>query len=254
MTNIFTIKEVVNYSWEKVKKHLGFFILMFFIVFLISYTPEFINEFVIKEDELSVVGFLFYLVFWFLQILVSIGIVRVCLDIVYEKTEKPKIKNLFLNSDLFIKYLLTSILYSVFIFLFPGTILAFFILTFALKVNTIVYIIRIILCILGVAFLIFMIIYSVRLSFYPYFIVEGFGIVESLKNSYKITKKLVWSLVVLGFVLGLINLLGLLCLGVGLLVTVPISYIAMTYVYKKIKEANFNNSATPEIKSENSQA
>jgi len=46
----------------------------------------------------------------------------------------------------------------------------------------------------------------------------------------------------------------LLCLGVGLLVTVPISYIAMTYVYKKIKEANFNNSATPEIKSENSQA
>ena len=97
MTNIFTIKEVVNYSWEKVKKHLGFFILMFFIVFLISYTPEFINEFVIKEDELSVVGFLFYLVFWFLQILVSIGIVRVCLDIVYEKTEKPKIKNLFLQ-------------------------------------------------------------------------------------------------------------------------------------------------------------
>ncbi|HNV96777.1 MAG TPA: DUF975 family protein [bacterium] len=248
MTNIFTIKEVVNYSWEKVKKHLGFFILLSIIIFLITYIPQTVNKLTTTdENQFSVMGILFHLIFWFLQIIVSIGITKLCLNVVYDKIEKPKIKDLFSGSDLFIKYLLASILFSAFVFLPTGIIFAFFILMMVLKVNIII---NIILGILGLASLVFMIIYSIRLSYYPYFIIEGLGIIESLKKSYKITKGLVWSLMVLGFVLGLINLLGLLCLGVGLLVTIPISYIATAYVYKKMKEVNFNNPTPPEIKSE----
>ncbi|MDD4290305.1 MAG: hypothetical protein PHH83_03475 [Patescibacteria group bacterium] len=248
MTNIFTIKEVVNYSWEKIKKHLSFFILLSIIVLLIAYIPKIVNELTTtEENQFSAAGLLSYIIIWVLQIIISIGIIKICLNIVYDKIEKPKIKDLFSYSNLFIKYLLASILFSIFIFLPTSVIFAFFILMAVLKVNIII---NIILGVLGLASLVFMIIYSIRLSYYPYFITEGSGIINSLKNSNKITKKLVWSLLVLGFVLGLINLLGLLCLGVGILVTIPISYVATAYVYKKMKEVNFNNSVISEVKSE----
>lgn len=68
-----------------------------------------------------------------------------------------------------------------------------------------------------------------------YAVVDGAGIVASLRRSAAMTKGVKWSLA--GFLLALVglNLLGALAFMVGLLITVPISLLAYAHVYLKLK-------------------
>lgn len=212
-------------------------------MFIISAIPNIVNRLTGQDVGGFFIGFFVALILSFLQILILIGLIKISLDVVCGKTENPKIKELFSHANLLIKYVLASSLRGL---ISTGPIILILLLYLVSSLFNFGTIVQIILAFMGIIALVFMIIYSIRLSYYPYFIVEGSGIIESLKNSYKITKGMVWSLMVLGFVLGLINLLGVLCLFVGLLVTVPISYVASAYVYKKLKEAN--SSLLTEIK------
>lgn len=58
--------------------------------------------------------------------------------------------------------------------------------------------------------------------------------IEALKESYRLTKGHLWQLFLFMLVLVLMNLVGLLALVVGLLVTLPVSLIAVAHVYKKL--------------------
>ncbi|MCY0541645.1 hypothetical protein OVW21_26825, partial [Klebsiella pneumoniae] len=66
-------------------------------------------------------------------------------------------------------------------------------------------------------------------------IVEGEGIMESVRASSKLTRNHMGALVL--FVLALVglNILGFLVIVVGLLVTIPISVLAYSHVYLKLK-------------------
>jgi uncharacterized membrane protein len=81
--------------------------------------------------------------------------------------------------------------------------------------------------------------FALRLQFTCYLIVDkNLGPVEAVKTSWKITKGNAWNLFFLGILLGLINILGLLCLIVGLFVTVPLTMLATTFVYRKLLSAS----------------
>jgi uncharacterized membrane protein len=43
-----------------------------------------------------------------------------------------------------------------------------------------------------------------------------------------------WNLFFFGILIGLINILGLLCLVVGLFITVPLSMLASAFIYRKL--------------------
>lgn len=58
------------------------------------------------------------------------------------------------------------------------------------------------------------------------------GPIEAMKDSNAITRGFKWQLLGLGLLLALINLGGLLALGVGLLVTVPVTLLAFAYAYR----------------------
>jgi uncharacterized membrane protein len=58
--------------------------------------------------------------------------------------------------------------------------------------------------------------------------------IEALKASYRLTKKHLWLLFQFMIVLVLLNLAGLIALVVGLFVTLPVSLIAVAYVYRKL--------------------
>ncbi len=71
---------------------------------------------------------------------------------------------------------------------------------------------------------------------------------EALKTSYRLTKKHVWLLFQFMVLLVLLNLAGLIALVVGLFVTLPVSLIAVAYVYKKLaalEEPMVVQNATP---------
>lgn len=77
------------------------------------------------------------------------------------------------------------------------------------------------------------IILAIALSFTTYLVVDqGTGPVAALKESMRITKGNRGKLLLLGIAVTLLNLLGLICLFVGLLVTLPISALAMVHAYR----------------------
>ena len=58
-----------------------------------------------------------------------------------------------------------------------------------------------------------------------------------MKSSWNILKGYKWKLFLIMLVCGLINILGLLCLIVGLLVTIPIGMVAVACVYHRLRTA-----------------
>jgi uncharacterized membrane protein len=75
----------------------------------------------------------------------------------------------------------------------------------------------------------------VMFLFYGFFIIDKkVGPVESLKASAALTKGVRWKLFGFTLVLALINIVGALLFIVGLLVSIPVSWIALAYVYRKL--------------------
>jgi uncharacterized membrane protein len=80
---------------------------------------------------------------------------------------------------------------------------------------------------------------SLALMFATYLVIDhDLGPVEALKESVRITQGNRWNLFVLGLALVGINILGFLCLIVGLLVSLPVSGLALVHAYRFLSQAN----------------
>ena len=85
-------------------------------------------------------------------------------------------------------------------------------------------------------FLIPGIIWAIKFRFFTYFVIDsGFGLIASLRKSWAITTGVKWRLVIFFVVLGLINVLGAFCFGVGLFATIPTTTLAMTFAYRRLQ-------------------
>ncbi len=80
------------------------------------------------------------------------------------------------------------------------------------------------------------IIAGVGLGFAPYLVIDrGKGPVAALKESWRITKGHKWQLFLLVLALIGINLLGLLALFVGVLVSAPVTWLAVAHAYRTLQ-------------------
>ncbi|MEI6022635.1 MAG: hypothetical protein WCQ32_02225 [bacterium] len=85
------------------------------------------------------------------------------------------------------------------------------------------------------------IIFAIRLMFAMYISVEKqIKPMAALKESKRITKGYRWKIFWFCCLMGLINILGFLCLFVGILYTIPLSKISTTLLYKKLSEKAVN--------------
>lgn len=77
---------------------------------------------------------------------------------------------------------------------------------------------------------------ALRLQFYSYYIVDkNAGALDSLRMSWKVTDKNVINIFLFMLLIIGINILGALALLVGLLITIPVSFIAVTLLYRKLQ-------------------
>lgn len=60
--------------------------------------------------------------------------------------------------------------------------------------------------------------------------------VDAIKESYRLTRPHLWQMFLFVLTLMVLNILGLIALVVGLLVTIPVSLLAFAYVYKKLSD------------------
>ncbi|MFA5841366.1 MAG: hypothetical protein WC835_00150 [Candidatus Paceibacterota bacterium] len=138
-----------------------------------------------------------------ISILGGISILTAVLDIYAGK--KAAVENLFSKYNLILQYLVTSVLYLAMVFV--GLVL----------------------------FIIPGIYVMLRFQFYKFLIVDKeMEPIEALRGSAQMTRGHVWQLFGLLCISVALNILGLLALGVGLLVTVPVTLLAYTFVYKKL--------------------
>ncbi|MEK7581912.1 MAG: hypothetical protein AAB488_01115 [Patescibacteria group bacterium] len=77
---------------------------------------------------------------------------------------------------------------------------------------------------------------AIRLQFYKFLIVDkgDIGPIMALKESWRMTNNHTWNLFLLLILVALLNILGAVLLGIGLFVTIPISIIAYTLLYRKL--------------------
>ncbi|HWQ19218.1 MAG TPA: hypothetical protein VN455_05515, partial [Methanotrichaceae archaeon] len=154
------------------------------------------------------------IIYWIVSALIEVGLVKISLD--FCDGQRPSPRELFSESSFLLRYILSTALYIAMIAV-------------------------------GLIFLIVPGIYlAIRCQFYSYLIVDkGLGTIESLKKSAEITRGASWNLALFGLMLVGINILGMLALGVGLLATLPISWLAAAFVYRRLADPVMSRGTTP---------
>ncbi len=137
---------------------------------------------------------------------ISLGFIKLAIDVVEGKP--PEFKELFSCFSLLLKYIIAAVLYVI-------------IVTFGLAL-----------------FVIPGVIWAVQFGFYPFVIVkERLWPFAALRKSSALTEGVKGRLIVLALALLGINLLGVIALGIGVIVTIPLSVIAAAHVFKQMEKA-----------------
>ena len=197
----FSKGEAIRFGWNTTLANAGFFVGVFLLAWFIGMSLNVMQE--ITKDKYPLFSFSVALGAIFMNGLFSVGFTKIGLK--FCDQEKGSVQDLFAYPHLFLKYVFASILYGLAIMggliclIVPGIIL------------------------------------MVRLQFFLYLIVDrNFGIMESLKKSFAMTKGQTGELFLFGLLCLLINLGGLICLFIGLLVTVPTTLLAQAFVFQKL--------------------
>ncbi|NQT29220.1 MAG: hypothetical protein HQ596_01480 [Candidatus Saganbacteria bacterium] len=197
----FSMGDELGFGWNTMKSNFWFFVGFLILMGLVYWIPGAIASFF--ERSAPFLSGLFNLVAWVLYMIASMGLVKLALG--YCDSKKGEFSYLFSSYRLFFKYFFGSLLYGLIVL--GGLIL----------------------------FIIPGIIWAIMFQFFPYFVVDkGLGPIEALKKSAAITAGAKWTLFLFGILACLINLLGALCLMVGLFVTIPLTLVAYAAVYRKL--------------------
>ncbi len=195
----FSKKEAVKFGFGIAKSNILFFIGVLIIVVFVSAVTSVLRNAVQKQ---VLANLILNIIQYLVNVIIGMGLIRISLEFV-DKV-KPKIRDILYYKPI-VRYIVALIIQGI-------IVLAGFIL----------------LIIPGV-------ILAVRLQYVTYLIIDkNLGPIEAIKKSWNITRGHAWNLFFFGVILGLINILGLICLVVGLFITVPLGMVATTFVYRKL--------------------
>lgn len=202
----FSKSEAIKFGWEAAKKNIKFFAVTLIIFFVIQWVFSSITSSLSGQSFflLLLVNLLIYVV----GAVLGLGMIKISLKFVDK--EVPTYQDLFWvlrETDRLVRYLGAAILYAL---------------------------------VVGLGFIALIIpgIYLyLKYSFYSYVIADRpVGVMDSFKASSQITEGVKINLLLLGLLLGLINVAGALALLVGLFWTIPTSMVAMAYVYRQLSK------------------
>lgn len=91
--------------------------------------------------------------------------------------------------------------------------------------------------------------WAIRFSFSPLIVIDTkIGPIKAMKESYAITKGAFWKIMLFWIAVAILNFVGFLFFGIGLLLTVPVTTFASVYVYRLLsqKKAGLMQTASPQ--------
>ena len=231
----FSKREIITSSWNIMKPHLGLLILAVLFIFGLNLLLGGIQE--VLLDDITSQSVLFTFAAYLFQMGLHLGMLQITLNIINNK--KVNFSQLFGSFDVLIPFVLATIIFIAILLIAasPGIMLLLASVSADWDsrsnleaIDNWSVIIPIILIIIPTVYI------SVRLQFYNYFLLdEESGIIESIKRSAEISKGYVGELFLLGAVLSIIILISIIPLGLGLIFSIPLSTMATSYVYLKLK-------------------
>jgi len=225
----FSFGEVLGFGWRTMKDNLGFFVGVGIILFLISLLGQILG-YIVQQSPENILPFLALLLFpvgLIIQIILAIGLIKITLSFCDER--KPKISMLFDGWGCFWRCLGAGLLYYLIIMAAPAACIL--LLIFPSAAISIPYFMPLFF-IMGFILAVTLVI---KFSLCFYFVVDkGLGPINALRASSRTTMGAKWSLFVFGILFSLINLLGVLCFGIGTFATFPTIMIAMALVYRQL--------------------
>lgn len=190
---------LIKQSWEIVKRNVQIIVLLMGVFVLYS----FVQSFVVKALGESFISSLVSLAFTLGSIFLQIGFIKIVLKIV--DGQKADIQQLWAYPQYFLRAVVVTIVMGL-----------------AIGIGLILLIIP------GVYL-------ALRLQFALYFLVDkDMAAMDSLKASWKATEGNILNLFFFMLLLIGINILGAVALLVGLLITIPISFVAVSLLYRKL--------------------
>jgi Tfp pilus assembly protein PilP len=232
MKGAFSIKEALSFGWQTSKGNLLFFLKLQIIAFLalvalglLSGALQFAGAFGKGGVNVAfgIISLLVSILSSAASSLIYIGFTKISLR--FCDGENPEVKDLFIHYNLLLKYFGASLLLAA---IMAGAVGLMFVGIASASLGSL----RAAPMLIGIALAI-----AVALSFmfFSYAVVDrGAGPLNALRFSYLITKgaKLKLFLFILA-AMG-INILGSLLLMVGLLVTIPLTLVAVAHVYRRL--------------------
>lgn len=221
MTHRISIGQAFSHGWKTFAKRPLFFVGVLFLLFFVTLviqmpglvldlvTPDTLENADAAGVSVLLLGawgaIVFALLSWVVQQYLSIGVIRITLDAV---SGRPySLKSLLLDPMVFVNVLLASIVAGALAFLgFLALIIPGIYISLAL--SPVVYVI----------------------------LDQKVGPIDAVQRCWHLTKGNRGWLFLFGLASFGINVLGILALGVGLLVTVPFTWLAMADVYRQLAE------------------
>lgn len=196
----FSIQESLKAGWQIWKQNVWFLVGVTFVLFFLPGIPSYIAD---SPQSSGALDTILIVAGWVLSLLMSIGMIKITLAFVDGK--KPVWQELFRHYLYLAKYVIASILYGLIVaaglilFIIPGIYLA------------------------------------LKYQFAIYLVVDkNLGIFEAFGQSGKMTAGVKWPLLGWFIVQALLNLVGALLFGVGLLITAPVTMLAYAKIYRQL--------------------
>lgn len=206
------IVSLFKYCFEQYKKYANFIIGAVITYFVLAVLPQVFFTLNAPQNPTTKTE-ITSLILTMVQVFLSLGFTKIILFLAEDKY--VEVSDMFNNFNIFLSYFVSSFLYGIAIFL--GTIL---------------------LILPGIWV-------AIRFQFYPYFIIEeGSSSFDALRLSYEYTTGFTLELFILGVVVVVLNAIGVLFFGIGIILTYPLTTMAVAVVYKGLIEES------PEIPSQ----
>ena len=215
--------EIIIRTWNIIKEHLPLLVLTVLFMFTLNIIFSVVQDKIMMQTTYR--SIIFISAAFLFQAGLNLGMIRISLNMINQKNVYFSL--LFSSFHMLIPSVLASLVYICILFIaaLPGLLLLIYSSGGIASIN-IFSILSIILLIAPATYL------SVRFQFYNYFLIdEECEIIESLKKSANISHGHILELFVIGAMLSIITLISIIPLGLGLLISIPLSTTTLTYIY-----------------------
>ena len=200
----FSIEEAFEFAWEVTKQNVALFIGLLVAAVIIDTIPVALAAQLQEKHHL--LAPVFSIIGWVLQTIITMGLIKIAIQ--FADGQKGGFSDLFSCASLFIPYILGSFLYALIVLV--GLVL---------------------LIVPGI-------IWAIRYQFFVYFIIDKkCKVFEAFQKSSEVTYGAKWRLFIFSILLTMLNFFGMIPLFMGLLVTIPITLVAVASVYRRLASA-----------------